>query len=734
LATFLLWPAAARAEPAGAPEFAGLRVGFAGCYKAGLWTPVEVTLRGGSQACRGRVLLTVPDGDGVASRVSTPPQRPVALVPGKPTTVGLNVRFGRVRGWLEAEFQVDGRVVAAKTFTASADAGPDHFPSAIESRPLIVCLGEIAQAVEDATKLGGLEPQRRPAVARLDDLEHLPARWYGYEGVDALVLSTSQPEIWRRLAPGSPQVEALDQWVRMGGRLVFCAGAEAAAALGKDSALARFAPGRLQQMVALRQTGGLETYVGSSSAILLPGDSALSVPRLRDAEGIVEARELDLPLVIRTARGLGQVVFLAADLDQPPLSRWSDAALLAARLLDLPTDRLPRVEERSTGVTFGYHDMAGQLRSALDQFDDVRLVPFWGVAGLLIAYILLIGPADYFFLRKVVGRMRWTWLTFPAVVLALSVAAWLLAHGLKGDRLHFNQVDLVDVDAVSAQIRGTSWMNVFSPRTQSFDLSAEPRLLSGGPSAEAAIPVAWLGLPGKGLGGMDPQTSDTVGGDSGYEFSPALDAIEGLPIRVWSSRSFTARWSAPAPAAAVEANLAEEEQLLGAITNHLDFPLSNCILVYGRWAYELETIDPGQTVPVTTMTRQSRLRTRWTGRKLVLQSGSGEEKTGYRETEAAYDPGSTDPLYVLRMMMFYEAIGGRSYTAGLDDDYQRFVDLSDLLKTGRAVLVARAPDALGNARGGAQWRSGSGALGQGPGDRRDIFYRFVLPVKNKDKG
>ena len=43
---------------------------------------------------------------------------------------------------------------------------------------------------------------------------------------------------------------------------------------------------------------------------------------------------------------------------------------------------------------------------------------------------------------------------------------------------------------------------------------------------------------------------------------------------------------------------------------------------------------------------------------------------------AAYDQGGADPLYVLRMMMFYDAAGGHRYT-GLTNDYQRFVDGSE---------------------------------------------------------
>ena len=43
-------------------------------------------------------------------------------------------------------------------------------------------------------------------------------------------------------------------------------------------------------------------------------------------------------------------------------------------------------------------------------------------------------------------------------------------------------------------------------------------------------------------------------------------------------------------------------------------------------------------------------------------------------------------------MMFYEAAGGRRYT-GLWNDYQQFVDLSDLLRADRAILIAQGPAA-----------------------------------------
>ena len=62
----------------------------------------------------------------------------------------------------------------------------------------------------------------------------------------------------------------------------------------------------------------------------------------------------------------------------------------------------------------------------------------------------------------------------------------------------------------------------------------------------------------------------------------------------------------------------------------------------------------------------------------------------YRQEVTPYDQSSTDLPYILRTMMFYEAAGGRRYT-GLWNAYQGFVDLSDLLKADRAILVAQGP-------------------------------------------
>jgi hypothetical protein len=104
----------------------------------------------------------------------------------------------------------------------------------------------------------------------------------------------------------------------------------------------------------------------------------------------------------------------------------------------------------NSGVT----DLASQLRVALEQFPRVKLIPFGWVAFLIFLYILAIGPGDYLFLKRVVKRMELTWLTFPAIVIGVSLLAYYAAYRLKGDDLLINKIDVVDVDQVSGLTRG----------------------------------------------------------------------------------------------------------------------------------------------------------------------------------------------------------------------------------------------------------------------------------------
>ena len=217
LVAALAGPAAAQQPAAARPAIAGVRVGFDGRYKVGYWTPVEVTIKGGVEPLTGEVELILPDGDGLLTRVRS--ERPVDATPGQFTRTLLYAKFGQIDGRLTVRFMVDGKTRAERSWDSGVERDDRHILYPLSATDeLIVTLGRsigVAPAVTKPSDSDGSQV----AVAALDGVAQLPTRWYGYEGVDALVLATSDPVLYRPLS-GNQRANALLLWVEMGGRVL----------------------------------------------------------------------------------------------------------------------------------------------------------------------------------------------------------------------------------------------------------------------------------------------------------------------------------------------------------------------------------------------------------------------------------------------------------------------------------------------------------------------------------
>jgi hypothetical protein len=519
----------ARATPCAAqdevkPRVTGLRIGFDNTYRVGYWAPVEITLDGGTEPpATGLLTITVPDGDGTPTII--PAARPVGLLTGQKTRVLLYAKFGQMDGTLRVDLRDNRDSLIEETIDGSPNRENVSLAPALSAEDRIIVTVGPSIGMEDALKTEIARGDM--TVVALRDVAQLPTEWYGYDGVEAVVLSGGRPEIYSQL--GDAQAAALGEWISRGGKLIMGIGSAAPTLLAPGQPLAALVPGRFAESTVLARTTDLESYAGGSHPVQFEGDLALPIPRLADIDGAIELEYLDVPLVVRAARGFGQVVFVGVDLDQQPLADWSGRVPFVRRVID---PRLTAVEAdapRPLAIPsyYGLNDTARHLRDALDRFSDVMPVSFGLVAFLIFGYILLIGPGDYFLVKKLLGRMELTWITFPLIVASVCAAAYGFAYWAKGDRLGINQVDLVDVDTASpsGMVRGTSWMSIYSPRTASFDLSVRPLPLAGDDAPQADVLMAWLSLPGN-LGGISGSSGGGVLA-RGYAFTPQLDRLMG---------------------------------------------------------------------------------------------------------------------------------------------------------------------------------------------------------------
>ena len=218
------------------------------------------------------------------------------------------------------------------------------------------------------------------------------------------------------------------------------------------------------------------------------------------------------------------------------------------------------------------------------------------VAVLVVGYILLIGPGDYYLVNKVFKRPEITWISFPLTVIGVSAAAYWYANWQKGDELRVNQVEFVDVDATTGFTRGTVWTHFFTPQVAEFDLSLQPAFLKE-QLAENERTAAWLGQPGYGLGGMQAGSGQTGLFDHGYTFDTALDKMLGVPVQLWSTKTITSRWSSKVDAPVdAKLNRTDDQLVLGQIVNNSDDATGR--LRAALWPMGMEPGDAGEWTSV----------------------------------------------------------------------------------------------------------------------------------------
>lgn len=694
-----------------------VRVGYASNekpnqFKIGAWVPVWVQLGAGADGFKGVLEVTVADDAGTPVAF----HQPIALGPKQ--TGQRFVSYARP-GDRNPEFTV--RVLDERGKRAANEYNTTSTGMALNpvqpDGTLLITLGkpsgvELIPTLPDfnATQSQGMS---ETAVGTIDTFAGaaLPGRWYGYDAATAVVLDTGDRDAMRALENyrGAP----LAEWVKRGGHLVVAVGRDWQAARG--SFLGPMLPAEPTAQVKVNSLEALDAYAGSGGTkhakqITPPGSAPVMITKLENVarEAKVLAATGDLPLVVRGPYGFGRVTVVALDVDQKPFATWDGRASFWVRAIDLrrPSADLAGTNPRVMGGRIyqsGVSDLASTLRKALDQFPGVRLVPFGWVAFFIFLYILLIGPGDYFFLKKVVKRMELTWVTFPLIVVTVSLVAYYGAYVVKGNELRVNKVDVVDVDQEAGILRGSSWVNVFSPQNRDYDVALVPeRLDVNAPPADPKSPaervpgadvvLSWFAAPEVGFGGMGGQGRMNFA-SGGYTYAPVntAESLKNVRVPIWSTKCFTARWFAPTPGL-IDADLKPVgvDRVEGTLANRTGGILHDAVLVHRNQVYTLKTIAPGATVRVNpTETRFLSGRLNEISRKYNLMNGYQSNVYADR-AELAFD------------LMFHDSRPSASAEATLTSNPLHYLDLSGQLDLGRPMLVARldrpaARLALGNA-------------------------------------
>jgi hypothetical protein len=332
--------------------------------------------------------------------------------------------------------------------------------------------------------------------------------------------------------------------------------------------------------------------------------------------------------------------------------------------------------------------------------------------------------------------MELTWITFPAIVAAVSLLAYATAYAVKGTDLRVNRVDVVDVDQAFGDAqgrflaRGRTLATVFSPKNLDYTLAALPRPLNQageGPGLLAEPPegtatgaqtmTSFFGIAEPRFGGMAMGGQSRLGSGS-YRYGGLGDrrrtepqAMIGVRVPIWTTRSTDSTWFDASPAV-VEAELSRTgaDRLEGKVTNRLGRPLKNPMIAFGRQVYTLDrTIEPGETVPILDFDDQN------LGGYLERIQAAIPALQNYEWDNARIDLARAD---LVKALMFNRAGRSKGLRVNL---VLKDLDLSSQLDLGRPILVAELDGPAADLVLGV-------APGNDPKITQTTLVRVVLPA------
>jgi hypothetical protein len=574
------------------------------------WAPVYIPLEASEAVTPGafQVVVESTDSDEVPFRIA---QQLPALQAGEKRTLLAYVPPSSGTRFAVTLRDADGKVVKSLVNLNSSAASHQVIePHGLLYLTLGSTLSGLATAITPPgnDKEPGDPEQGVPGFTVIQNADELPDRWYGYDAADMITLATSNEPFLSVLERDERVRSALLEWVRRGGRLVVCVGRNAALAgrllekLNVDCAIKGKGP-RKTPLTALVTYSGRDA-VGAQQkwpsreievAHLIPGPSADVLVQDEPTAEDLQKR----PLVVQTSCGSGRVIVVAVDLDSEPFTVWAGQPAFWKKV---QAEFAPRAGEAQR------IELAANLQQSLETFGEVPVISFGWVALFLLGYIALVGPIDYFILKKVFKRLELTWITFPIVVIAVSVIAYLGAYSSKGSDLWTNKVDLVDIDlhGGAPQVQGTTWWSVFNPRSQSFTVGLEPAVPgwftpAGDDGTAAPATVSLLETPSHGVPGSPGLFRRA------YEYAGNATGVRDVPVPVWATRTFTSSWRVPLSAKEtppIEADLRlsrDGTSLTGTLVNDLPVELQGATLIYRGKLYPVGSLMHGQPLEVSSL-------------------------------------------------------------------------------------------------------------------------------------
>jgi hypothetical protein len=552
-------------------------------------------------------------------------------------------------------------------------------------------------------RTSGGTPSLRPIMAQSSDMQPASARFQApivpdnplvLEGMDTFYLNSEKATELR--VPN--QVDALFDWINDGGHLVVAV--EQVNDITATPWLRTLFPCDLKDMRTVQSHPEIQEWLRSATAPTNEVASANAPPRpgqrrttprprgdwnnpfsdlqddatfegsplqvatgtLREGRVIVAAG--DIPLIISAPRGRGRVTALLFSPEREPFRSWKNLPTFWARLSEIPPQWYVSGDFNRQG---GWS--SDGIFGAMIDTRQVHKLPVGWLLLLLMVYLVVIGPADQLWLKRI-GRPMLTWITFPCYVVLFSLLIYFIGYKLRAGESEWNELHVVDVlpHGEKAELRGRTYASVYSPANQKYQLESHQKFAT----FRGEFVGSWGGSPAS-------ERATVIQSGEGYKAE--------IFVPVWTSQLFVSDWWEPgSPPLSASVTSRGGEKWDAKIENLTDTKFTNVCMVIDGYLMRVGEIAPNETKTVTLSKTQGKGL-----REFVTQFGSSFQPAVSSRQRAL---GSSESGWLSNLP---ESTVAASFISQMFDqgNYMRFIappglDLTSVVDHGNAVVFAWA--------------------------------------------
>ena len=448
LATALgLGTTAIASEAADNPLQIAIHLGYHDTVKLGEWMPVAIDVTNHGSDVDGTLEIQASNsfgGKGGPPGGSAVYQIPLSLASGATK---------HLRTFVSEDYPgtVDARIVASGRVLASQQTSITNTVSGL----LIGVVSDQPSALDTVATVhpGGVAPSViHLAAADLPD-SGLVLRAFDVLAIDDFSTDT--------LTDG--QRNALVDYVMQGGSLL----------LGTGGSWRKTLAGLPNAIVPMQATGSV---VLGNAAVLG------NVTGVEIATGTVSPRatvwvtEGGRPLLIEQPTGAGLIAMATFDWAQGSVSTSTAAATLLRQVVIRSTygntsgSVLNNVSSGKGMPTNSVATRGGSLSQSLGNMPALDLPAWWVIGALVLVYVLLVGPVNYFVLRRL-KRRALAWVTVPTIALIASGGAYGASLITKGTSVLATEIAIVHVQQGWDRAYSEDYTGILAPARGDYDVA-----------------------------------------------------------------------------------------------------------------------------------------------------------------------------------------------------------------------------------------------------------------------